>query len=77
MQASPPKVLVVGRSVEVEDLIDAQGIADRLGLAQRQTINSWIARYPDFPAPLGTWGGARIWEWPQVEAWARATGRLS
>lgn len=72
---TPPKVPPVGRSVEVENLIDAQGIADRLGLAQRQTISSFVSRYPDFPKALGMWGRTRLWDWTEVEAWARQTGR--
>ena len=66
----------MGRSVEVENLIDAQGIADRLGFAQRQTISVYARRYPDFPKPLGMWGRTRLWDWTEVEAWARQTGRL-
>jgi predicted DNA-binding transcriptional regulator AlpA len=66
----------VSRTVKVENLIEAQGIADRLGLAQRQTIDSWMRRHPDFPRPLGTWGRTRLWDWSEVEAWARRTGRL-
>lgn len=72
---TPSKVPSVGRTIEVENLIDAQGIADRLGLAQRQTISSFVSRYPDFPKPLGMWGRTRLWDWTEVEAWARATGR--
>jgi predicted DNA-binding transcriptional regulator AlpA len=67
---------VVGRTVLVENLIDTQGIADRLGLRQRQTVDSWMRRYPEFPRPIVVLGRTRIWDWTEVEAWARATGRL-
>lgn len=76
MQGGTRRFRDVGRSVEVENLIEAQGIADRLGLKQRQTIDSWIDRHDDFPAPLGQWGRTRLWDWLEVEAWAKATGRL-
>lgn len=65
-----------GRQVNVDDLVDASTIADRLGLAHRETIGNYVKRYPDFPAPLGMWGRTRIWAWPDVEQWAQRTGRL-
>lgn len=68
-------VVGVGRTVEVENLIDAQGIADRLGLSHRQAISVYMQRYPNFPQPLGMWGRTRLWDWLEVEAWARQTGR--
>ena len=67
---------VVGRTVLVENLIDTQGIADRLGLRQRQTVDSWMRRYSEFPRPIVVLGRTRIWDWSEVEAWARATDRL-
>ncbi len=66
----------VTRQVSVEDLVDIGMIADRLGLAHRQTANNLSRRYPDFPQPLGTWSRVRLWAWPDVEKWARETGRL-
>lgn len=63
--------------VAVENLIDAQGIADRLGLSHRQNVDNFRRRHPDFPEPLGMWGRTRLWDWTEVEAWARHTGRLT
>ncbi len=51
-------------------------IADRLGLAHRQTANNLARRYSDFPMPLGTWSRVRLWDWRDVEGWARKNGRL-
>jgi len=67
----------MGRQVDVEDLVLLQDIAERLGLAHYQTAHKWRTRYPDFPAPVREWGRIRIWSWSDVEAWARATGRLT
>src|SRR5437773_8889796 len=38
--------------VRTEDLIDAQGVADLLGLAQRNTVSAYQHRYPDMPRPV-------------------------
>lgn len=62
--------------VAVENLVDAQGIADRLDLSHRQNVDNFRRRDPDFPKPLGMWGRTRLWDWTEVEAWARQTGRL-
>jgi hypothetical protein len=62
----------MGRLVDVDNLVDAQEIADRLGLSHRQNVDN----LKGFPAPLGMWGKTRIWDWSDVQAWARQTGRL-
>lgn len=59
------------------DLVGAAEIAERLGVPRSSSIHVWIARYPDFPAPVVKLKGTHIWHWPDVEAWARATGRLA
>jgi len=66
----------MGRNVDIDDLVDVSMIADRLGLAHRQSAANLAVRYPDFPKPLGMWGKTRLWSWSDVERWARATGRL-
>ena len=50
---------VVGRSVEVDDLVDAQGVADLLGLAQRNTVSLYQRRYPAMPRPVVDLGRGR------------------
>lgn len=66
----------MGRKVDADDLVGAAEIADRLFLAQVQTVHSWRRRYDDFPEPVARLKQALIWSWPDVEAWARASGRL-
>ncbi len=63
--------------VRVDDLVDAQQIADRLKLAQRSSVSNLVLRYEDFPDPLGMWGRTRLWDWNDVEVWARAHGRYA
>jgi glutathione-regulated potassium-efflux system ancillary protein KefG len=67
----------VGRKVDVDDLVGAAEIADRLNIAHAETIHTWRRRYPDFPQPVVDLQRAVLWSWPDVEAWAKATGRLA
>ncbi len=66
-------------NVDIEDLIDANEIAKLLDLAQRNTVSLYQKRYPDMPRPvidLGP-GRPRLWLRPELEEWARETGRLA
>jgi predicted DNA-binding transcriptional regulator AlpA len=67
----------VAPRVQTEDLIDAQGVADLLGLSHRNTISSYQKRYPDMPRPVVTLGKGRtlLWLRSEIVAWARKTGR--
>jgi hypothetical protein len=66
----------MGRRLDVDELVGATEIAERLGLAQPQTVHSWRQRYPDFPSPVVTLKQALVWYWPDVARWARRTRRL-
>ena len=66
----------MGRKVDIDNLVGAAEIADRLGIKRPHLIHDWRRRHPDFPAPVLELKGTLIWEWPAVERWARATGRL-
>ena len=66
----------MGRKVDVDQLVGAAEVASRIGLAQAQTVHSWRRRYEGFPEPVAKLKTALIWNWPDVEGWARATGRL-
>ena len=66
----------MSRRVNADDLVGAAEIADRLGIAYVETIHNWRRRYADFPQPVAQLRQALIWSWPDVEAWAKATGRL-
>jgi glutathione-regulated potassium-efflux system ancillary protein KefG len=60
-------------------LIDAQGVAALLGLAQRNTVSRYQRRYPDMPRPvidLGP-GRPRLWLRSQMLGWMRDQGRLT
>ncbi len=65
----------------MEQLVGAAEIAERLRTAghsvQPRTIHQWRHRHPDFPAPVVSLKQAFVWHWPDVEEWARRTGRLN
>lgn len=69
----------MGRKVDVDELVGAAEIARRLGVAGREVVNAWRRRdnqgHP-FPAPVATLEMGNVWNWPDVEAWAKRTGRL-
>lgn len=52
-------------------------IGERLGV-RKQTVAMWLHRPPVVPLPPPRWtvSGNPAWNWPDVEAWARDTGRL-
>lgn len=65
--------------VRTEDLIDAQGIADLLGLSHRNTVSVYQKRYPQMPRPVLDMGRGRpmLWLRPEILDWARTTGRAT
>jgi predicted DNA-binding transcriptional regulator AlpA len=64
--------------VDVDDLTDSRGVADIIGLAQPNSVRVYRHRYDDFPEPVANLGAGRclLWLRSEVEAWARATGRM-
>ena len=66
----------MGRTVHTDELIDAQGVADLLGLAQRNTVSLYQRRYPEMPRPVVDLGRGRckMWLQPEVEAWNASRG---
>ena len=65
--------------VNTEDLIDAQAVADILGLAHRNTVSAYQKRYPEMPRPvidLGR-GRPRLWLRSEILAWVNKVGRVA
>ncbi len=60
----------------MEDLVGAAEIARRLGYRRAVYVHDLRRRYKDFPEPVAKMGSSFAWSWPEVEAWAKATGRL-
>ena len=72
----------MGRTVDVDDLIDTQAVAELLELAHRNTVSEYQARYPEMPRPVVDLGKGRskLWLKSEIEPWAaehrqRAGGR--
>ena len=62
----------MGRRVNTDDLVDAQGVAELLGLAQRNSVSLYQRRYPDMPRPVVDLGPGRtkLWLRQEIECWA-------
>ena len=56
------------------DLVDTGEVALRLSRS-RQAVNYWAdgKRRTNFPPPLGSPGGKRIWAWSQIFEWVNAS----
>ncbi len=65
------------RSLDLDDLVGAAEIAERLGLATSSVVYDWRRRHVDFPEPVRSLRMGSLWSWSAVEAWARATNRLA
>ena len=70
----------MGKRVDIDDLIDANGVAKLLGLAHRNTVSVYQHRYPDMPRPVLNFGNGRVKVWlkPDVVRWGAeqdASGR--
>lgn len=65
----------MGRRIDVDQLVTSHDIADRLGIGWR-VVHDWRRRYDNFPEPVIARHRVLVWHWGDVEAWARATGRL-
>ena len=61
----------MGRHIDTDDVIDAQGMADLLGLAQRNTVSLYQRRYPSMPRPIIDLGHGRckLWLRSEVDKW--------
>lgn len=57
------------------DPVGADDIAQRLGV-KRQTVAMWGYRHL-LPEPRWQVSGRPCWNWPDIEAWARASGRIT
>lgn len=69
----------MGRIVDTDDLIDAHGVADLLGLAQRNTVSLYQRRYPEMPKPVINLGKGRckMWLRSDMTVWSAEHRRQS
>ena len=66
----------MGRRVNIDDLVDAQAVAEMLGLAQRNSVSLYQRRYADMPRPVVDLGPGRtkLWLRQEIEWWAVKRG---
>ena len=69
----------MGRRVDVEQLVGASDVKERLGLNRTQDVHTLRKRDATFPEPVAVIGGGPgygilVWSWPDVAAWARRKG---
>jgi glutathione-regulated potassium-efflux system ancillary protein KefG len=65
------------RRLDRDDLVDAQAVAQMLGLAQRNTVSLYQRRYSDMPRPVIDLGRGRckMWLRSEITEWALRVGR--
>jgi hypothetical protein len=63
-------------SLDQLDVLEMVEIASRLGYKRPVYVHDLRHRYADFPVPVPELKAGLVWAWPDVEAWARATGRI-
>lgn len=66
----------MAQRIDPANLVGTREIAARLGAQSYRIVDQWRRRYPDFPEPLAIVSGVRVWAWPDIERWAKRTGRL-
>lgn len=73
---TPTYTFFVPRPLDPKDIVGAQEIARRLGRAHSTIVHSWHRRLKDFPKPITVISAGKLWDWKEIEAWARKTKRL-
>jgi predicted DNA-binding transcriptional regulator AlpA len=65
------------RALQADDLIDANDVAAAIGLRHRNSVATYLSRYPDFPRPVVVTGGGRcrLWSRSDVNEWLSARKR--
>ncbi len=73
-------MLTVARKVNLDDLVGAYEIAQRLGLRHPENVHYYYRQDESFPKPVAAIGGPTIktliWLWSEVEAWAWSKKRF-
>lgn len=67
----------VAPTVNTDDLVDSQDVAEILGLSHRNSVSTYLRRYADMPRPVVERGGGRtrLWLRQDVERWAGQRSR--
>ena len=70
-------LLPMAPRVNTEDLVDAQAVADMIGLSHRNSVSAYQRSYPEMPRPVIDLGPGRpkLWLRQEIQKWAESTGR--
>ena len=62
---------------DLDDLVDATGVAELLGLRNRTSVSVYQQRYPDMPRPVLDFGVGRprLWSRRELQAWRAVADR--
>ena len=65
------RLVIMGRKVDLDDLIDVGEVAELLGLAHKNSVTTYMRRYDDFPKPAIEFadGKCRAWVRDDVTVW--------
>lgn len=66
----------MGRKLNLDYLVGAAEIAQRLDVKKPHLIHDWRRRYPEFPKPIVELTGILLWDWRDVKCWALTTNRI-
>ena len=63
--------------VDTDDLIDARGVAELLGLSHPNSVSTYQRRYPDMPRPVVDLGEGRckLWLADEIVSWVSGRSR--
>ena len=63
----------MGSIVDTDDLVSAAEVAEMLGLAQYNSVTTYLNRYETFPRPVVDMSGGhiRLWLRQDVQSWSR------
>jgi predicted DNA-binding transcriptional regulator AlpA len=61
----------MGRTVDLDDILDATAVAQLIGVADARSVSTYRARDAEFPEPILVSSGGRCQYWlrQDVEAW--------
>jgi predicted DNA-binding transcriptional regulator AlpA len=61
----------MGRTVDLDDLLDAAAVARLIGLGDARSVSTYRTRDEDFPAPvlMSSGGRCQFWLRTEVEEW--------
>jgi predicted DNA-binding transcriptional regulator AlpA len=68
---------MMGRTVDLDDLLDAAAVAQLIGLGDARSVSTYRNRDDEFPAPvlMSSGGRCQFWLRGDVEAWQQSKRR--